>query len=145
LDTPEALAAVTTRLRKHASAVADRDLSRAYRDAFYDWRGELRPRRRDGARAGGATAEACAAAIALRRSADDVVTRLLALPPENVDGHAERLFELHDRLGEIQTRMDALREAMSTTAQMAEFAALKAERDGLRRQIKEEPMAGGVA
>lgn len=145
LDTPEALAGVMARLRKHAYAVADRDLARAYRDAFYDWRGELRPRPGQQIRAGGATAEACAAAEALRQSTDDVVTRLLALPPEGVDDHAARLFDLHDRLGQVQARMDELREAMSTAAQMAEFKALKGERDGLRRQVRDVETVGGEA
>ncbi len=144
LDTPEALAGVTARLRRHAQAVADRDLSRAYREAFFDWRGELRGRAGQPVRRGGATAEACAAALALRQSADDVVARLLDLPPDDVDDHAARLFDLHDRLGQIQARMDDLREAMSDAAQMAEFKALKGERDGLRRQIKTEAV-GGVA
>lgn len=142
LDTPEALAAVSARLRKHTFAITDRDLARAYRDAFYDWRGELRPRPGQPVRQGGATAEACAAAVALRQSADDVVARLLALPPEAIDGHAARLFDLHERLGQVQARMDELREAMSDAAQMAEFKALKGERDGLQRQIKSEPVVG---
>lgn len=144
VTTPEGRAAIMARLRGHASAIADRDLARAYREAFYDWRGELNPRLDQARHGGGATPEAVAAALALRGASDDVVARLLDLPASDVDDHAARLFDLHDRLGQVQARMDELRAAMSDAAQMAEFKALKGERDGLRRQIKTEPV-GGVA
>lgn len=145
LDTPEAMALLMARLLKHVAAMGHKDLARLYRDTFYGWRRDLFAGRDRSARRGGATAEALAAAEALRTSADDVVSRLMALPPEDIDGHAARLFDLHDRIGQVQARMDELREQLSTSAQMAEFAALKGERDGLQRQIREEPMAGGVA
>lgn len=145
LDTPEAMAALMARLRQHAAAVTDRDLASVYREAFFGWVRGLRAGRERGLRQGGATLEARAAAEALRNTTDDVVTRLLSLPPEAIDGHAARLFDLHDRLGQVQARMDELRAVMSDAAQMAEFAALKGERDGLQRQIKAEPMVGGAA
>lgn len=145
VTTPEGRAAIMARLRKHAGVVVDRDLARAYREAFFDWRGELSPRRELARRASGASPEAVSAALALRQTTDDVVERLLSLPPESVDGHAERLFELTERLGAIGARMAELREAMSDAAQMAEFKALKGERDGIRRALKVEQPVGGVA
>jgi len=144
VTTAEGRAGVMARLRAHAKTIGDRDLAQACREAFFDWRGELSPRRDQARRNGGASPEAVNAALALRSASDDVVARLLDLPAAEIDGHAARLFDLHDRLGAVQARMDDLRAQLSTADQMAEFKALKGERDGLRREIKTESV-GGVA
>lgn len=144
VTTPEGRAAIMARLRKHAAVVRDRDLAQAYREAFFDWRGEMAPRRQAVHRPSGASPEAVSAAVALRQTTDDIVERLLALPPESVDGHADRMFEIAERLGAVRARMDELRAAMSDAAQMAEFKVLKGERDGLQRALKAQQMVGGV-
>lgn len=136
LDTPERRAGLKARLRARAYAIRDRDLAHAYREALFNWLDELRPRRGEPVKPVGASAEAMAAAVALRAAGEDVVARLLDLPPEEVDGHADRLFELHSRLGDVEGRMADLRAVLGDAAQMAEFKALKGERDGLRREIR---------
>jgi len=136
LDTPERRAGLKARLRARAYAIRDRDLAHAYREALFGWLDELRVRRGEPVKPAGASAEAMAAAVALRTAGEDVVSRLLDLPPEAVDGHADRLFELHSRLGDVEARMADLRAVLSDAAQMAEFAALKGERDGIRRELR---------
>lgn len=136
LDTPERRAGFKARLRARAYAIRDRDLAHAYREALFGWLDEMRTRRGEPVKPAGASARAMAAAVALRAAGEDVVTRLLALPPEDVDGRAERMFEMCSRLGEIDARMADLRAELTTPAQMAEFATLKGERDGIRRELR---------
>lgn len=138
LTTPEARAAMMTRLWAHVALLKDRDLARAYREAFYGWSRSPVAMRQGGAR--GASPEAVQAAMALRHASDDVVEKILAMPADQVGAREATLFDLHDQLGAVQARMDELRGVIADAAQMAEFAALKGERDRLKRAVK----AGGV-
>ncbi|MDB5458134.1 MAG: primase [Caulobacter sp.] len=140
LDTPERRAGLRSRLRALAAAIPDRDLAQAYRDDLLSMFEALRPRRGQSAAGDleGATAEALAAAVAMRRAGDGIEA-LLALPADAVDDAAAHRFDLYARIDEIESQMQAMRAALRAVEDFEQFKALKVERDGLKRQVRDLP------